>query len=74
MKKLLSTRDGWVLSYNDCEEIRDMYTEHRIITPKWTYGMGNSKKSNEILILSKDYSKVVFSVSRSKHTKEINAN
>ncbi|WP_265026466.1 DNA adenine methylase [Wolbachia endosymbiont (group A) of Bibio marci] len=55
LAKLLSTRDRWVLSYNDCEEIRDMYTEHRIITPKWTYGMGNSKKSNEILILSKDY-------------------
>ncbi|WP_265036439.1 hypothetical protein [Wolbachia endosymbiont (group A) of Anomoia purmunda] len=56
MKKLLSTRDRWVLSYNDCEEIRDMYTEHHIIEPKWSYGMGNSKKSNEILILSKDCS------------------
>lgn len=58
LAKLLATRDGWILSYNDCEEIRDMYTGYRIITPKWTYGMGNSKKSNEVLILSKDYRKI----------------
>ncbi|WP_280524748.1 DNA adenine methylase [Wolbachia pipientis] len=58
LAKLLATRDGWILSYNDCEEIRNMYTGYRIITPKWTYGMGNSKKSNEVLILSKDYRKI----------------
>lgn len=58
LAKLLTARDGWVLSYNDCKEIRDMYEGHHIITPEWTYGMGNSKKSNEVLILSKDFRKV----------------
>ncbi len=60
-----------MLSYNDCEETRDMYTEHHIIEPKWSYGMGNSKKSNEILILSKDYSKFQY---RGQNIEEINAN
>ncbi|MFV0256593.1 DNA adenine methylase [Candidatus Liberibacter solanacearum] len=58
LAKLLTTRDGWVLSYNDSEEIRDMYHGHYTVIPEWTYGMGNSQKSNEILILSKDYRKI----------------
>lgn len=59
LAKLLTNRDGWVLSYNDSEEIRDMYQGHHIIVPKWTYGMGNSKKSKELLILSKDFRKIM---------------
>lgn len=54
LAKLLTGRDGWILSYNDCEEIRDMYTGYCILTPQWAYGMGNSKKSNEVLIMSND--------------------
>ncbi|WP_220468265.1 hypothetical protein [Wolbachia pipientis] len=60
-----------MLSYNDCEEIRDIYTGYRIIRPKWSYGMGNSKKSNEILILSKDYGKFQY---RNQNIEGINAN
>ncbi|MDR2425727.1 MAG: DNA adenine methylase [Endomicrobium sp.] len=59
LAELLISRDGWILSYNNCEQIRNMYKGHRIITTKWTYGMGNSKKSNEVLILSKDFKKAV---------------
>lgn len=55
LAKLLTTRDEWVLSYNDCKKIRDMYEGYHIIQPKWSYGMGKSKKSNEILILSKGH-------------------
>ncbi len=51
---LLHQRDGWVLSYNDCNTVRDLYKGYRFIAPKWTYGMNNSKKSNEVLILSHD--------------------
>ena len=54
LNKLLKNRDGWVLSYNDCEAIRDLYSDFKILTPEWTYGMGNDKKSKELLILSKD--------------------
>lgn len=53
--ELLKERGRWVLSYNDCPEIRKMYQNHRIIKPEWTYGMGNNKKSNELIILSKDF-------------------
>lgn len=40
---LLVGREGWVLSYNDCEAIRAMYEGHAITTPSWSYGMGAKK-------------------------------
>lgn len=51
---LLNKREQWIMSYNDCPEIRDYYKDHQIVNVKWTYGMGSSKKSNEVLIISKD--------------------
>lgn len=51
---LLTKREQWIMSYNDCPEIRSLYKDQNIINVKWTYGMGSSKKSNEVLILSKD--------------------
>jgi DNA adenine methylase len=58
LRELLIAREGWLLSYNDSEVIRKMYEGHCIVTPTWTYGMGSSKESNELLILSKDYHKI----------------
>lgn len=55
LSTILKKRDGWVLSYNDCEQVRGMYRGHNILIPKWAYGMSNDKKSNEVLILSKDF-------------------
>ena len=55
LSELLKARDRWVLSYNDCSEIRKMYQNYKIVKPEWTYGMGNIKKSNELIILSKDF-------------------
>ena len=52
---IIKKRGGWLLSYNDCSMIRDLYADFKIIEPEWTYGMSVDKKSNEILILSKDY-------------------
>ncbi|WP_375624887.1 MULTISPECIES: DNA adenine methylase [unclassified Bartonella] len=54
LAELLRKRQGWVLSYNDCVEVRELYKGHTILNPEWTYGMGNNKKSNELVILSKD--------------------
>jgi len=51
---LLTQRDGWILSYNDCEKIRKMYNGYKFLKPEWTYGMSNNKKSSEVLILSKN--------------------
>ena len=63
---LVSHKGGWVLSYNDCPEIREMYKGFKMSTPKWqyTFGQGDTrlgenringngthiKKSHEILI------------------------
>ena len=55
LARILNGRDGWVLSYNDCERVRDLYPEHKFVQPEWTYGMNNNvRASNEILILSRD--------------------
>ncbi len=52
--EILKNRNNWLLSYNDCDEIRQIYKGFKIITPIWKYGMGNNKSSNEIIIFSKD--------------------
>ena len=48
---LLSKRDNWILSYNDCQAVREMYAAYDILTPSWTYGMANDKRSREVLIV-----------------------
>jgi DNA adenine methylase len=47
----LKTRADWILSYNDCEYIRELYKDCTIIKEVWSYGMNASKKSSEIIIL-----------------------
>lgn len=49
---LLKKRDGWLLTYNDCEAIRTLYDGYDIQTPQWTYGMSNDKTSKEIVVLN----------------------
>jgi len=49
--KIRQRRD-WMVSYNDCEYIRNLYKGCQIEPVAWTYGMNNAKKaSSEILIL-----------------------
>ncbi|MDE0470490.1 MAG: DNA adenine methylase [Ekhidna sp.] len=52
---ILTNRDRWLLSYNDCTLVRDLYKNHKIITPEWTYGMSADKRSKEVIILSHDH-------------------
>ena len=47
---ILRQRDNWVLSYNNCAEIRHLYKDYQIHEVAWTYGMNKSKKSSEIVI------------------------
>ena len=47
---LLKERTDWLLSYNDCAYIRDLYDGYEIVDTQWSYGMNGSRKSNEILI------------------------
>jgi DNA adenine methylase len=46
----IKSRSHWMLSYNDCPYIRDLYKDCRIIEVSWSYGMNVSKASSEILI------------------------
>ena len=50
---LLENRKNWVLTYNNCEYIRDLYKDFKIFDVKWSYGMNSSKASAEIIIVAK---------------------
>lgn len=54
LAEMLFQRDRWIMSYNDCEEIRTLYKDYPILPVEWTYGMSKNKQSNEVLVLSKD--------------------
>ena len=47
---ILSKRNNWILCYNDCERIRELYKNYDIVSLSWKYGLGNNKSSSEILI------------------------
>ncbi|CAN5256850.1 DNA adenine methylase [soil metagenome] len=55
LSNILQEREHWILSYNDCDEIRNMYEGFHILTPNWKYGMSNDKRSKEVLIFSKNF-------------------
>lgn len=40
----------FVLTYNDCEEIRELWKGYYIQEAEWNYGMNQSKKSSELII------------------------
>ncbi len=52
--EILKHRKNWILSYNDNTFIRELYTDFQCVPLTWNYGMNSTKKSNEILIISKD--------------------
>ena len=49
---MLKSRDGWILSYNDCESIRSLYSDFEILEPEWQYGMSGDKRSKEVLVIN----------------------
>ena len=52
LHKCLSTKTNWMMTYNNCDYIKEMYKEFKIIETSWSYGMNKSKLSSEIIILS----------------------
>ena len=48
---LLHDKKNWVLTYNNCAYIRDLYKDFTIIDVNWKYGMNTSKESSEIIII-----------------------
>lgn len=55
---ILKGRGRWLLSYSDCERVRDLYAGFKMETAEWAWSMsakkGKYKKSNELLISSGD--------------------
>ena len=51
LANILKSREKWVLSYSDCEYIRELYDGYEIVEVDWAYGMNKSKESSEMLIL-----------------------
>jgi DNA adenine methylase len=49
----LDGKFNWIMTYNNCEYIRDLYKKYIIIDASWSYGMNKSKTSSEIIILSR---------------------
>lgn len=56
LRDMLLNEKKWILSYNYCDEILELYKNFNYIIPSWSYGMSKDKLSKEILIFSKDLS------------------
>ena len=41
---LLNHNGDFVMSYNNCETIREYYKDFELLYPKWSYSMGNGEK------------------------------
>jgi len=54
LRECLRCRDQWILSYDDCPEVRAMYDGYRIVQLSWKYGMSTDKHGRELLVLSHD--------------------
>jgi len=50
---VIKKRKDWLVSYNDCEYIRTLYSDCDIESVSWSYGMNAKKPSSEILIRTK---------------------
>ena len=53
LHEIITKRNNWVLSYNDCEEVRTLYQDYEIRKANWAYGMNKSKESSEVLIIAR---------------------
>ena len=50
--EIISKRKNWIMTYNNCDYIKNLYKKFKIIETSWTYGMNKTKKSSEILIFN----------------------
>ena len=51
--EVIKTKKNWLITYNNCEYIKNLYKNYLIIDVNWSYGMNKSKSSSEIIIISK---------------------
>lgn len=50
---LIKTKKNWILTYNNCDYVKNMYKDYIILEVDWSYGMNKSKTSCEIIIISR---------------------
>ena len=49
----VKNRQNWIMTYNNCDYIKKLYKDFKIIDDiNWSYGMNTSKKSSEIVIIN----------------------
>ena len=49
----IKSKNNWLLTYNNCSYIKNLYKDYIILEVNWRYGMNSNKQSSEIVILSK---------------------
>lgn len=42
----------WMMTYNNCDYIRDLYKDFKMIETGWSYGMNKTKQSSELIIIN----------------------
>ena len=47
----IKNKKNWILTYNNCEYIKDIYKDFIIIDTNWSYGMNKTKNFSEIVII-----------------------
>jgi DNA adenine methylase len=50
----LTNKKNWIMTYNNCDYIKNLYKKYIIIETNWSYGMNKTKKSSEIVIICLD--------------------
>jgi len=51
LHKYLTNKKNWLMTYNNCDYIKNLYNGFKIIDTNWAYGMNKSKESSEIVII-----------------------
>lgn len=49
----ISKKSNWIMTYNNCDYIKQLYKDFILIETSWSYGMNKSKKSSELVIIGK---------------------
>jgi DNA adenine methylase len=52
MDQLKDKKVNWIITYNNCTHIRNLYKDYLILDINWSYGMNKSKESSEIVIIN----------------------
>jgi DNA adenine methylase len=51
LHNFISKQKNWFMTYNNCEYIKNLYKDFKIIETSWCYGMNHTKVSSEIVII-----------------------